>query len=124
MKCARRHDRTISLHTYSREHYQFLHDEGKKGHLSCPYCGQPVFFRLNIHEEPAFIHKQTSQQEMCEKAEEQEDNMKKKKEPEESASYKELAASVFQLANRSSRKQRNRMIGRNQGRFNLAKPYI
>ncbi|OLP64858.1 putative ATP-dependent DNA helicase YjcD [Bacillus pumilus] len=81
MKCARRHDRTISLHTYSREHYQFLHDEGKKGHLSCPYCGNPVFFRLNIHEEPAFIHKL----EVCEKAEE----------PEEKSSYKELGGFRF-----------------------------
>ncbi|WP_342498139.1 ATP-dependent helicase [Bacillus sp. FSL K6-0923] len=94
MKCARRHDRTISLHTYSREHYQFLHDEGKKGHLFCPYCGQPVFFRLNIHEEPAFIHKHMSQQELCEQAEEQEDQ-KKHAEREESASYKELGGFRF-----------------------------
>ncbi|MEK3970594.1 ATP-dependent helicase [Bacillus sp. FSL M7-0558] len=94
MKCARRHDRTISLHTYSREHYQFLHDEGKKGHLFCPYCGQPVFFRLNIHEEPAFIHKHMTQQEMCEQAEEQEDQ-KKNAEQEESATYKELGGFRF-----------------------------
>ncbi|EDW23612.1 ATP-dependent helicase [Bacillus pumilus] len=94
MKCARRHDRTISLHTYSREHYQFLHDEGKKGHLFCPYCGQPVFFRLNIHEEPAFIHKHMSQQELCEQAEEQEDQ-KKHAEQKESASYKELGGFRF-----------------------------
>ncbi|MBU8698436.1 UvrD-helicase domain-containing protein [Bacillus pumilus] len=94
MKCARRHDRTISLHTYSREHYQFLHDEGKKGHLFCPYCGQSVFFRLNIHEEPAFIHKQMSQQEMCEQAEEQE-VQKKYAEQKESASYKERGGFRF-----------------------------
>ncbi|MDR4993835.1 ATP-dependent helicase [Bacillus altitudinis] len=94
MKCARRHDRTISLHTYSREHYQFLHDEGKKGHLFCPYCGQPVFFRLNIHEEPAFIHKHMSQQELCEQTEEQEDQ-KKHAEREESAPYKELGGFRF-----------------------------
>ncbi len=94
MKCARRHDRTISLHTYSREHYQFLHDEGKKGHLFCPYCGQPVFFRLNIHEEPAFIHKHMSQQVLCEQAEEQEDQ-KKHADREESASYKELGGFRF-----------------------------
>ncbi|WP_169056312.1 UvrD-helicase domain-containing protein [Bacillus pumilus] len=94
MKCARRHDRTISLHTYSREHYQFLHDEGKKGHLFCPYCGQPVFFRLNIHEEPAFIHKHMTQQELCEQVEEQEDQ-KKHAEREESAAYKELGGFRF-----------------------------
>ncbi|WP_144523682.1 UvrD-helicase domain-containing protein [Bacillus pumilus] len=94
MKCARRHDRTISLHTYSREHYQFLHDEGKKGHLFCPYCGQPVFFRLNIHEEPAFIHKHMSQQELCKQAEEQE-IQKKHAEQKESASYKELGGFRF-----------------------------
>lgn len=94
MKCARRHDRTISLHTYSREHYQFLHDEGKKGHLFCPYCGQPVFFRLNIHEEPAFIHKHMSQQELCEQTEEQEDQ-KKHAEREESAPYKEFGGFRF-----------------------------
>ncbi|MCM3025967.1 ATP-dependent helicase [Bacillus safensis] len=94
MKCARRHDRTISLHTYSREHYQFLHDEGKKGQLFCPYCGQPVFFRLNIHDEPAFIHKHMSQQEICEKAEEQADH-NKTAEQEERASYKELGGFRF-----------------------------
>lgn len=123
MKCARRHDRTISLHTYSREHYQFLHDEGKKGHLSCPYCGQPVFFRLNIHEEPAFIHKHMTQQEMCEQAEEQEDQ-KKMQSKRKVLPIKNLGASVFQQVNKSSRKRMNHMTGRNQGRFNLAMRYI
>ncbi|WP_353856087.1 ATP-dependent helicase [Bacillus sp. Bos-x628] len=92
MKCARRHDQTISLHTYSREHYQFLHDEGKKGHLFCIYCGNPVIFRLNIHEEPAFIHKQIFQQEVCEKAAEQEETEATSK---DTSSYKELGGFRF-----------------------------
>ncbi|UYO36600.1 ATP-dependent helicase [Bacillus zhangzhouensis] len=94
MKCARRHDRTISLHTYSREHYQFLHDEGKKRQLFCPYCGQSVFFRLNIHDEPAFIHKHMTQQEICEKAEEQTEH-NQTAEQKEMFSYKELGGFRF-----------------------------
>ncbi|MFS0655764.1 ATP-dependent helicase [Bacillus sp. 179-C3.3 HS] len=94
MKYARRHDRTISLHTYSREHYQFLHDEGKKGHLSCPYCGQSVFFRLNIHEEPAFIHTQLSKQEDCEIAEKQQEETNTSA-SENLTSYKELGGFRF-----------------------------
>ena len=50
-------------------------------------------FRLNIHEEPAFIHKQISQQEICEKEEQQEE--KKPAEREEEASYKELGGFRF-----------------------------
>ncbi|MGE6631023.1 UvrD-helicase domain-containing protein [Bacillus sp. NPDC077027] len=82
MKCARLNDRTISLHTYSREHYQFLHEEGKKGHLFCPHCGNPIFFRLTIHEAPAFVHKQASHlNDECEKACEHAESLQKEQTP-------------------------------------------
>lgn len=117
MKCARRHDRTISLHTYSREHYQFLHDEGKKGQLFCPYCGQPVFFRLNIHDEPAFIHKHMSQQEICEQAEEQTDH-NQTAEHEEKASYKELGGFRFPTGKQIISQTNESNDWHNLGRFN------
>ncbi|MGQ8921199.1 ATP-dependent helicase [Bacillus halotolerans] len=68
MKCARLNDRTIHLHTYSREHYQFLYEEGIKGNLFCSHCGKPVLLRLNIAEPPAFIHRQPGDFPACEEA--------------------------------------------------------
>lgn len=68
MKCARLNDRTIHLHTYSREHYQFLFEEGIKGHLFCSHCGKPVLLRLNIADPPEFIHRQPGHFPACEEA--------------------------------------------------------
>ncbi|MCI4135835.1 ATP-dependent helicase [Bacillus vallismortis] len=68
MKCARLNDRTIHLHTYSREHYQFLFEEGIKGHLVCSHCGKPVLLRLNIADPPEFIHRQPGHFPACEEA--------------------------------------------------------
>lgn len=68
MKCARLNDRIIHLHTYSREHYQFLFEEGIKGHLFCSHCGKPVLLRLNIADPPEFIHRQPGDFPACEEA--------------------------------------------------------
>ncbi|MCC2929407.1 ATP-dependent helicase [Bacillus mojavensis] len=68
MKCARLNNRTIHLHTYSREHYQFLFEEGIKGHLFCSHCGKPVLLRLNITDPPEFIHRQPGHFPACEEA--------------------------------------------------------
>lgn len=68
LKCARLNDRTIHLHTYSREHYQFLFEEGIKGHLFCSHCGKPVLLRLNIADPPEFIHRQPGHFPACEEA--------------------------------------------------------
>ncbi len=68
MKCARLNDRIIHLHTYSREHYQFLFEEGIKGHLFCSHCEKPVLLRLNIADPPEFIHRQMYDFPACEEA--------------------------------------------------------
>ncbi|WP_429773968.1 hypothetical protein, partial [Bacillus licheniformis] len=39
MKCARFNNRDIHIHTYSREHLQFLFDEARKDRITCKYCG-------------------------------------------------------------------------------------
>ncbi|MCP6682870.1 ATP-dependent helicase [Bacillus nakamurai] len=68
MKCARLNHRTIHLHTYSREHYQFLFEEAQKGHLFCAHCDKPVMMRLTILEAPEFYHRQKGDFTACEKA--------------------------------------------------------
>ncbi|MCY9108289.1 ATP-dependent helicase [Bacillus atrophaeus] len=68
MKCARLNDRTIHLHTYSREHYQFLYEEALKGHLFCAHCGRPVIMRLDILQEPEFLHREKGDFSACEEA--------------------------------------------------------
>ncbi|MCY8808895.1 ATP-dependent helicase [Bacillus atrophaeus] len=68
MKCARLNDRTIHLHTYSREHYQFLYEEAVKGHLFCAHCGRPVIMRLDILQEPEFLHREKGDFSACEEA--------------------------------------------------------
>ncbi|NTU26723.1 ATP-dependent helicase [Bacillus tequilensis] len=80
MKCARLNDRTIHLHTYSREHYQFLFEEGIKGHLFCSHCGKSVLLRLNIADPPEFIHRQPGDFPACEEACEPKPAIEEKKE--------------------------------------------
>ncbi|WP_024573368.1 ATP-dependent helicase, partial [Bacillus subtilis] len=80
MKCARLNDRIIHLHTYSREHYQFLFEEGIKGHLFCSHCGKPVLLRLNIADPPEFIHRQPGDFPACEEACEPKPSKEEKKE--------------------------------------------
>ncbi|UVB76718.1 ATP-dependent helicase [Bacillus subtilis] len=80
MKCARLNDRIIHLHTYSREHYQFLFEEGIKGHLFCSHCGKPVLLRLNIADPPEFIHRQPGDFPACEEAGEPKPSKEGKKE--------------------------------------------
>ena len=54
LKCARFNNREIHIHTYSREHLQFLFDEARKDRITCKYCGLPLRLKLSIHEEPHF----------------------------------------------------------------------
>ncbi|MFB8734102.1 hypothetical protein ACEQPO_09580 [Bacillus sp. SL00103] len=76
-----------------RAHYQFLHDEEKRA-LILPMLRTTHLFQIKYtHEEPAFIHKHMSQQEMCEQAEEQE--VQKNTQTKESASYKERGGFRF-----------------------------
>ncbi|MCF7619317.1 ATP-dependent helicase [Bacillus sonorensis] len=68
MKCARLNNRDIHLHTYSREHFQFLFDEARKDHITCKTCGMPLRLALTIHEEPHFVHRETGDFSECEAA--------------------------------------------------------
>lgn len=46
----------IYINQIHREHYQIIHDAGKKGKLFCPVCEEPVRFYLGIENEPHFFH--------------------------------------------------------------------
>ncbi|RTR30052.1 ATP-dependent DNA helicase Rep [Robertmurraya yapensis] len=46
----------IYINQLHREHYQMIHDAGKKGKLFCPVCEEPVRFYLGIENEPHFFH--------------------------------------------------------------------
>lgn len=46
----------IYINQIHREHYQMIHDAGKKGKLFCPVCEEPVRFYLGIENEPHFFH--------------------------------------------------------------------
>lgn len=91
LKCARLNNRTIHLHTYSREHYQFLFEEAQKGNIFCAHCEQPVLMRLSILEQPAFYHRQKGDFTACEKACAAEEPLAEKEKEE----YKE--AGMFRL---------------------------
>lgn len=56
MKTAKYNQQIISLEQYSREDYQKLYDEGKKGMLTCSVCGDPVRLYLGIQDNPHFYH--------------------------------------------------------------------
>lgn len=56
MKTALYHSTLISLESTNREDYQKLHEDGKKGALTCPSCGKPVRLYLGISSSPYFFH--------------------------------------------------------------------
>jgi DNA helicase II / ATP-dependent DNA helicase PcrA len=56
MKTAKYNQQLISLEHYSREDYQKLYDDGKKGMLTCTVCGNPVRLYLGIQNKPHFYH--------------------------------------------------------------------
>ncbi|MDA1475878.1 UvrD-helicase domain-containing protein [Bacillus changyiensis] len=66
MKCARLNNRDIHIHTYSREHLQFLFEEAKKDRITCKCCGLPLRLKLSIHEEPHFYHRDIGDFSECE----------------------------------------------------------
>jgi DNA helicase II / ATP-dependent DNA helicase PcrA len=49
-------DNMIKLPYTKREDFQKLYEDGKKGFLSCPVCGNPVRLYLGIHTTPHFYH--------------------------------------------------------------------
>lgn len=63
MKTAKYNQQLISLDHYSREDYQRLYDDGKKGMLTCPVCGNPVRLYLGIQNKPHFYHLLSSKDE-------------------------------------------------------------
>ena len=56
MKRANYNQQLISLEQYTREDYQKLYDDGKKGMLTCSVCGNPVRLYLGIQDKPHFYH--------------------------------------------------------------------
>lgn len=56
MKTAQFENRTIRLTEITRESFQKIYDDGKKGKLHCPVCGEKVRLYLGILHEPHFYH--------------------------------------------------------------------
>lgn len=56
MKTAMLHNKIININRVSREMFQSLYDNGKKGHLQCPVCKEKVRFYIGINQEPHFYH--------------------------------------------------------------------
>ncbi|WP_313804553.1 ATP-dependent helicase [Cytobacillus sp.] len=56
MKTAMLHNKIINLNRVSREIFQSLYDNGKKGNLQCPVCKEKVRFYIGINLEPHFYH--------------------------------------------------------------------
>ncbi|MEH7125159.1 ATP-dependent helicase [Bacillus sp. JJ1773] len=56
MKTAKFNNAIIDLNHMNRELYQFIYENGKKGKLHCPACGDPVRFYIGIEKEPFFYH--------------------------------------------------------------------
>jgi len=56
MKSAKRGNEWIHLDKLDRSSYQRLHDDGKKGLLTCPVCSEQVRFILGISSAPHFQH--------------------------------------------------------------------
>ncbi|MBB6443571.1 ATP-dependent helicase [Bacillus benzoevorans] len=56
MKTAKKGNEWIHLDKLDRSSYQRLHDDGKKGLLTCPVCSEQVRFILGISSAPHFQH--------------------------------------------------------------------
>ncbi|WP_141432769.1 UvrD-helicase domain-containing protein [Bacillus sp. 03113] len=56
MKTAIYHNKIIHIDLMNRDSFQKMYDEGKKGALMCPSCGEKVRFHLGIETEPYFYH--------------------------------------------------------------------
>lgn len=56
MKTAKLHNNLIRIDSVSRELFQSLYENGKKGLLHCPDCGEKVRFYIGIEKEPHFYH--------------------------------------------------------------------
>ncbi|MFT8321086.1 MAG: ATP-dependent helicase [Bacillus sp. (in: firmicutes)] len=56
-------DKLIHLHSINRQDVQKIYEDGKKGLLSCPVCGESVMLYMGINHTPHFFH--PSQKEDC-----------------------------------------------------------
>lgn len=56
MKTAMHESQLLNLESLSRESFQFIYEEGRKGNLTCPVCGESVRLFLGIQKEPHFFH--------------------------------------------------------------------
>ncbi|MED3572348.1 ATP-dependent helicase [Cytobacillus praedii] len=56
MKKAMLHNKMININRVSREMFQSLHVDGKKGHLQCPVCKEKVRLYIGINQDPHFYH--------------------------------------------------------------------
>lgn len=56
MKTAILHSKILNLDYLNRESFQHIYEEGKKGNLYCPECGETVRLYLGISNEPHFYH--------------------------------------------------------------------
>lgn len=56
MKTAMQNNKMIHINKINRDTFQSLFEDGKKGKLHCPNCGEKVRFYLGIHKEPHFYH--------------------------------------------------------------------
>jgi DNA helicase II / ATP-dependent DNA helicase PcrA len=56
MKTANYKNNLIKLDSLSREEYQKIHEEGKRGALTCPVCNERVRLYLGLERDPYFFH--------------------------------------------------------------------
>ncbi|PAE20695.1 ATP-dependent DNA helicase Rep [Bacillus sp. 7504-2] len=56
MKTAVLENHVLNIEQLNREHFQSIHDEGRKGKLFCSVCGEPVRFYIGIEQQPHFFH--------------------------------------------------------------------
>lgn len=71
MKLAKYNEKTIQLHSLSREQFQTIYEYGIKGKLTCHHCGKDVKLYLGIKHSPYFYHVKNDEQEPCRKILEQ-----------------------------------------------------
>lgn len=65
MKTAKFNNTIIQINHINRELYQSIYENGKRGKLQCPACGQSVRFYIGIDKVPHFYHLH-KQDQMCE----------------------------------------------------------